>query len=105
MIGKLPTNPKQPLSRLLLETIDAMRQHGGNLVRWPGVWRGCWTYPDCALTTVTPEVGSSVDMPEWWVTDNTVRTLIRRDIVRVTHVRGKPDGVARPAVVEIRRAA
>lgn len=102
MIGKTPTKPKQPLSRLLLETITIARKHGGTLVRWP-VWRGCWTYPDCSVRAAKSAV--FIDMPTWWVTDNTVRTLIRRDIVRVTHVRGKPGGVARPAVVEIRRAA
>jgi hypothetical protein len=104
MIGKTPTNPKQPLSRLLVETITVAREHGGNLVRWP-VWRGCWTYPDCPVMVTKRKIGGSISLPEWWVTDNTVRTLIRRDIVRVTHVRWKPGGVARPAVVEIRRAA
>jgi hypothetical protein len=41
-----------------------------------------------------------VDMPKWWVGDNTVRSLIRRGIAVVTHVREH----GRPAVVEIGKA-
>jgi len=100
MIGKVPTKPKQHLSTLLRKTISVARKHGGTLVRWP-VWRGCWTYPDCPVETVKLEDGSEQSMPAWWVTDNTARTLIRREIATVTHVRGE----GRPAAIHVGRAA
>ncbi len=36
-------------------------------------------------------------MATWWVTDNTVRTLIRRRLATVTHVRKE----GRPAAIKI----
>ncbi|HZL40050.1 MAG TPA: hypothetical protein VFC45_07190 [Pseudolabrys sp.] len=98
MIGKTPTNPQQPLSKLLLETIAVARKHGGTLVRLPR-FRGCWTWPDCPMKRARNP--AFVDVPKWWVTDNTARTLLRRGIATVTHVRGE----GRPAAIHVGRSA
>lgn len=89
--------PKQPLSETLIDTIRVGRLHGGVLVRLPR-WRGCWTWRDCPMKRA--KSAAYVDMPKWWVGDNTVRNLIRRGIAVVTHVREH----GRPAVVEIGKA-
>jgi hypothetical protein len=83
---------KQPLSELLVETIDTARAHGGELVRLP-MHRGCWTN--------RAAVPSGNGWPAWRVSDNSIHALIRRDIAVVTHTR---DG-GRPAVVRVRSEA
>lgn len=81
---------KQPLSELLIETIATARAGGGELVRLPVV-RGCWTLRDSV-----PSQG----WPAWWVTDNTVRALLKRDIAVVTRTRDE----GRPAAVRVMSA-
>lgn len=56
--------------------LDAAREHGGRLVRWPG---GFWTYPDCP----TRGGGSwDTDYPTWSVAAGTIKSLLARGLVR-----------------------
>jgi hypothetical protein len=86
--------PKQPLSETLIDTIRVALLHGGVLVRLPR-FRGCWTWRNCPMKRALD--AAHLDMPKWWVGDNTVRSLLWRGIAVVTHVREH----GRPAVVQI----
>jgi hypothetical protein len=77
---------------VLVDAIRVAGLHGGDLVRQPR-FRGCWTYRDCRPR----RVGRAGGLPKWWVTDNTVHSLIRRGIAVVTHTRVE----GRPAVVRV----
>jgi hypothetical protein len=92
---------KQPLSDTLIETIAVAGRNGGELIRMSHRRIGCWTYRNCPVKSAKPGDLITSEMPEWHVTDNTVRSLIKRNLATVTHTRDN----GRPAVVRVRGVA
>lgn len=86
---------KEPLSDLLVHTISVARANGHELVRLPRWVRGCWTLRGIAAL---PTDGTR---PEFWVSDNTVRALLKRGLAELTHTRRE----GRPAVIKVRSEA
>lgn len=80
-----------PLPSLMADAIATASAHGGTLVKLKG---GYWTWPGCPTHRDGPLKYCFLDVPEWHVSDATVRGLVKRGLVVVTEIRrGKPDTV------------
>lgn len=73
------------LSKVMIETIDMMKQHNGKMIRWK---YGLWTFEGAKIKYyVKSNVdNSNVPIPEWYCDVKTLRALHKRGIIQLNEI-------------------